>query len=59
MYNHTENIYSSKYFDKRAPEEDNPLQIDSSIHDKYQQLEVIYDEIFDEESHHQAKVKFF
>jgi hypothetical protein len=56
MYYQNANLFNNKYFDKRIPEEDNPLDLEPQIHQKYQQLEIVYDDIFDENSHNQAKV---
>jgi hypothetical protein len=56
-YYNKENIYNDKYFDRRMPEEDSPLKLEPELQLKYEQLEIVYDEIFDEESHQQAKVQ--
>lgn len=46
------------YFDRRSNEEDLPVEVELSAHAKYQTLENIYEEFFDENSLNVAKVNF-
>lgn len=56
--NYKENtIYSLKYFDKRVSEEDMPIQTPEDIQLRYEELDLIFEEFFDENSLHLAKVK--
>jgi hypothetical protein len=51
--------YSFKYFDKRVSEEDNPVKnLTDGLQFKYEELDVIFEEFFDENSLHLAKVNF-
>lgn len=47
---------SFHYFDKRTNEEDMPVMLPNTIQDKYEQLEVIFEEFFDDNSLSLAKV---
>jgi hypothetical protein len=48
---------SLNYFDKRTSEEDMPIHISEKIQDKYEQLELLYDNFFDDNSLSNAKVR--
>ena len=48
---------SFHYFDKRTNEEDMPVMLPNTIQDKYEQLEVIFEEFFDDNSLSLAKVR--
>ena len=51
--------YSIKYFDKRVPEEDIPVKsLSDEVQQKYLELDSIFEEFFDENSLHLAKVYF-
>jgi hypothetical protein len=56
MYDKNDNPLTNNYFEKRVPEEDYPIKLELDIHSKYENLEVIYDQLFDENSQHVAKV---
>jgi hypothetical protein len=45
-----------KYFDKRVPEEDCPIKVSDTISCQYELQELLYEELFDENSQHIAKV---
>jgi hypothetical protein len=45
-----------KYFDKRVPEEDCPIKVSDVTSGKYEIQDLLYEELFDENSQHVAKV---
>jgi hypothetical protein len=47
--------YSFRYFDNRVIEEDNPIKLLPEVHQKYEELDLIFEEFFDENSLHDAK----
>lgn len=47
--------YQFKYFDNRVNEEDNPVNIPVEVHQKYEELDILFEELFDENSLHFAK----
>jgi hypothetical protein len=47
------------YFDKRSNEEDLPVSVGDSTQNKYEELEAIFDEFFEDNSLTLAKVKYF
>lgn len=50
--------YSFKYFDKRVTEEDTPVKgLSEQVQARYEELDVIYEEFFDENSLFLAKVR--
>jgi len=50
--------YSFKYFDKRVPEEDIPItNLPDEIQQRYEELDLIFEELFDENSLHLAKAR--
>jgi hypothetical protein len=49
-------MYGGNYFDKRTTEEDSPIFLDSIKQNKYQHLETIYEEFFEQNSLTLAKV---
>lgn len=55
--NDKEYVQSFHYFDKRTIEEDMPVIVSKKIQDQYEQLEVIFEEFFDDSSLSQAKVR--
>jgi hypothetical protein len=46
-----------KFFDKKSSEEENPVDIDSDLQQKYTKLNQIYEEFFEESSIAEAKVR--
>ena len=48
-----------KYFDKKVPEEDTPISFNDDVQDKYQKLDFVYEEFFDDNSLHLAKVNIY
>jgi hypothetical protein len=51
--------FTSNYFDKKTPEEDVPVIVDTQVQMKYQQLEEIYEKFFTESTLSLAKVFIF
>ena len=49
--------FEIKYFDKRVPEEDNPINVAVERQEKYEKLDLFFERIFDENSLNVAKVK--
>jgi hypothetical protein len=49
---------TNKYFEKRVAEEDTPISVSDEVQDKYQKLDSVYEDFFDDNSLHLAKVKF-
>lgn len=47
--------YSFKYFDKRVPEEDTPINVLDEVNQRYEELDLVFEECFDENSLHMAK----
>jgi hypothetical protein len=47
--------YQFKYFDNRVNEEDNPINLPTEVHQKYEELDILFEELFDENSLHFAK----
>ena len=47
----------SHYFEKRTNEEDMPVYIEEDMQDKFENLEILYEDFFDENSLSTAKVK--
>lgn len=58
MYNTPKDVmnHMTMYFDKRVPEEDTPITVSDAVQLKYERLEAIYEEFFDDNSLHLAKV---
>ena len=56
--NGKEYVQSFHYFDKRTNEEDMPVIVSTKVQDSYEQLEVAFEEFFDDSSLSQAKVRF-
>jgi hypothetical protein len=54
--NGKEFMQSFHYFDKRTNEEDMPVIVSNKIQDDLEQLEVVFEEFFDDSSLSQAKV---
>lgn len=48
--------FELKYFDKRVPEEDNPVNVSVDVQEKYSKLDSFFELIFDENSLNVAKV---
>jgi hypothetical protein len=48
---------SFHYFDKRTNEEDMPVMLPHNVQDKYEQMEVLFEEFFDDNSLSLAKVR--
>jgi hypothetical protein len=48
----------SNYFDKRTAEEDSPVILDTSIQKKYQHLETIFEDFFEQSGLSIAKVEY-
>jgi len=48
--------FDIKYYDKRVPEEDMPLNVTVELQDKYERLDSFFERIFDENSLNVAKV---
>ncbi len=57
--NGKEYVQSFHYFDKRTNEEDLPVTLSVNVHDKYEQMEVLFEEFFDDNSLTLAKVIIF
>jgi hypothetical protein len=57
--NGKEYVQSFHYFDKRTNEEDLPVALPTNIQDKYEQIEIMFEEFFDDNSLSLAKVIFF
>jgi hypothetical protein len=49
--------FELKYYDKRVPEEDNPINVPVEIQEKNEKLDSFFERIFDENSLNVAKVK--
>ena len=47
--------YTFRYFDNRVSEEDNPINLPAEVHQKYEELDLLFEELFDENSLHFAK----
>lgn len=56
LMNGKENVESFHYFDKRTNEEDLPIALSVEVQEKYEQIEPLYDEFFDDNSLSLAKV---
>jgi hypothetical protein len=56
MNNKSKEIKSSTYFDKRVEEEDEPVILDEETQAKYEMLEGMYDDFFEEDFLGVAKV---
>ncbi len=56
--NITKGNFEVKYYDKRVPEEDNPINVPGELQDKYEKLDIFFERIFDENSLNVAKVKY-
>jgi hypothetical protein len=54
--NGKEFMQSFHYFDKRTNEEDMPVIVSNKIQDQLEQLELVFEEFFDDSSLSQAKV---
>ena len=50
--------FDIKYYDKRVPEEDDPLSVPVERQEKYEKLDAFFERIFDENSLNVAKVNF-
>jgi hypothetical protein len=48
--------YSLNYFDRRVPEEDLPITVSEDIEKKYEELDNLFEDFFDDDSLHLAKV---
>jgi hypothetical protein len=48
---------SFHYFDKRTNEEDMPVMLPHNVQDKYEQMEVLFEEFFDDNSLSLAKAR--
>lgn len=48
-----------KYFDKRVAEEDTPIKVTDEAQQKYEQLDILFEEFFDDNSLHLAKVDMY
>ncbi len=48
--------FEIKYYDKRVPEEENPINVPVETQEKYEKLDSFFERIFDENSLHVAKV---
>ena len=57
--NGKEYVQPSHYFDKRTNEEDLPVILPFVIQDKYEQMDIIFEEFFDDNSLSLAKVNFY
>jgi hypothetical protein len=57
--NGKEYVQSFHYFDKRTSEEDMPVIMPVIIQDKYEQMEVIFEEFFDDNCLTLAKVNIY
>lgn len=55
--NYKDNFSSTKYFDKRVPEEDLPVLVPEDLQNKYEEIDNIFESFFDDNSLHLAKVK--
>ncbi len=53
---HASGNFEIKYYDKRVPEEENPVTVPVEIQEKYEKLDSFFERIFDENSLHVAKV---
>lgn len=53
---HGSGNFELKYYDKRVPEEENPINVPAEIQEKYEKLDSFFERIFDENSLHVAKV---
>lgn len=49
---------TKKFFDKKSPEEDIPVEVEDSVQVKYSKINEIYDEFFEENTITLAKVSF-
>ncbi len=58
-YNKDYSPYSIKYFDKRVPEEDSPINVSDDIQQRYEELDIIFEDFFDDNSLHLAKVTIY
>ncbi len=47
--------YSFRYFDRRVPEEDTPINVSDEVNQRYEELDLIFEECFSENSLHLAK----
>ena len=53
---HGSGNFELKYYDKRVPEEENPINVRAELQEKYEKLDTFFERIFDENSLHVAKV---
>jgi hypothetical protein len=53
-----DNKYTLNYFDRRVPEEDLPITVNEETQKKYEELDILFEEFFDDDSLHLAKVIF-
>ena len=51
-----ESNFDMKYFDKRVPDEDSPINVEDEKQESYQRLDAFFERIFDENSLNVAKV---
>jgi hypothetical protein len=47
--------YAFRYFDGRVPEEESPVKLPAEIHQKYEELDLIFEDFFDDNGLHVAK----
>ena len=47
--------YSFRYFDSRVSEEDSPVTLSTETNQKYEELDLLFEDFFDENSLHFAK----
>jgi hypothetical protein len=47
-----------KYFDKRVPEEDNPINTSEDVQQMYEDIDALFEGFFDDNSLHLAKVVY-
>ena len=54
-----ESNFDIKYFDKRVPDEDCPIDVSEEKQESYERLDGFFERIFDENSLNVAKVYYF
>jgi hypothetical protein len=47
--------YAFNYFDSRVPEEESPVKLSADIQQKYEELDLLFEDFFDENGLHVAK----
>lgn len=47
--------YAFRYFDNRVQEEENPISLAVDVHQKYEEMDLLFEEFFGENSLHDAK----